>query len=220
MARAGCLEGVLAFSLTWTSVLTLKPRLRLRGHELCEVASTGLRSEGKPTSAASLTSLRPCDAADEWQMRLDCAQMENDFLRKRLQQCEERLDSEMKARKELEQKVRDGGGSGPLRPWELVPSPLLGERPLCCPVLSSTIGINAVPVGHRACALREGCPRALNLGPRQSSGSSGNHRRLGLGSCSVNSTTACSQNCSTVSVTVQWLWRDTMTKAAPVIESI
>ncbi|XP_059105711.1 unconventional myosin-XVIIIb-like [Peromyscus eremicus] len=43
--------------------------------------------------------------ADEWQMRLDCAQMENDFLRKRLQQCEERLDSEMKARTELEQKL-------------------------------------------------------------------------------------------------------------------
>ncbi|EGW07183.1 Myosin-XVIIIb [Cricetulus griseus] len=43
--------------------------------------------------------------ADEWQMRLDCAQMENDFLRKRLQQCEERLDSEMKARTEVEQKL-------------------------------------------------------------------------------------------------------------------
>ncbi|XP_055461922.1 unconventional myosin-XVIIIb, partial [Psammomys obesus] len=43
--------------------------------------------------------------ADEWQMRLDCAQIENDFLRKRLQQCEERLDSEMKARAELEQKL-------------------------------------------------------------------------------------------------------------------
>ncbi|CAH6778729.1 Myo18b [Phodopus roborovskii] len=42
---------------------------------------------------------------DEWQMRLDCAQMENDFLRKRLQQCEERLDSEMKARTEVEQKL-------------------------------------------------------------------------------------------------------------------
>ncbi|XP_026640331.1 unconventional myosin-XVIIIb [Microtus ochrogaster] len=45
--------------------------------------------------------------AEEWQMRLDCAQMENDFLRKRLQQCEERLDSEMKARAEVEQKLGD-----------------------------------------------------------------------------------------------------------------
>ncbi|XP_058512716.1 LOW QUALITY PROTEIN: unconventional myosin-XVIIIb [Ochotona princeps] len=43
--------------------------------------------------------------ADEWQMRLDCAQTENEFLRKRLQQCEERLDSELTARKELEQKL-------------------------------------------------------------------------------------------------------------------
>lgn len=36
--------------------------------------------------------------------------MENEFLRKRLQQCEERLDSELTARKELEQKVRCGAG--------------------------------------------------------------------------------------------------------------
>ncbi|EPY80356.1 myosin-XVIIIb [Camelus ferus] len=43
--------------------------------------------------------------ADEWQMRFDCAQMENEFLRKRLQQSEERLDSELASRKELEQKL-------------------------------------------------------------------------------------------------------------------
>ncbi|XP_070131413.1 unconventional myosin-XVIIIb [Equus caballus] len=43
--------------------------------------------------------------ADEWQMRFDCAQMENEFLRKRLQQFEERLDSELTSRKELEQKL-------------------------------------------------------------------------------------------------------------------
>ncbi|XP_014642519.1 PREDICTED: unconventional myosin-XVIIIb [Ceratotherium simum simum] len=43
--------------------------------------------------------------ADEWQMRFDCAQMENEFLRKRLQQSEERLDSELTSRKELEQKL-------------------------------------------------------------------------------------------------------------------
>uniref|UniRef100_A0A673T4A1 Myosin XVIIIB n=1 Tax=Suricata suricatta TaxID=37032 RepID=A0A673T4A1_SURSU len=45
--------------------------------------------------------------ADEWQMRFDCAQMENEFLRKRLQQFEERLDSELTSRKELEQKLRE-----------------------------------------------------------------------------------------------------------------
>ncbi|XP_075389532.1 unconventional myosin-XVIIIb-like [Tenrec ecaudatus] len=43
--------------------------------------------------------------AGEWQMRLDCAKMENQFLRKRLQQCEGRLDSELTSRKELEQKL-------------------------------------------------------------------------------------------------------------------
>ncbi|XP_045145472.1 unconventional myosin-XVIIIb [Echinops telfairi] len=43
--------------------------------------------------------------AGEWQMRLDCAKMENQFLRKRLQQCEGRLDSEMTSRNELEQKL-------------------------------------------------------------------------------------------------------------------
>ncbi|XP_005396196.1 PREDICTED: unconventional myosin-XVIIIb isoform X2 [Chinchilla lanigera] len=48
---------------------------------------------------------KPTGAADEWQMRLDCAQMENEFLRKRLQQCEERLESELTSRKELEQKL-------------------------------------------------------------------------------------------------------------------
>uniref|UniRef100_A0A3Q1LG72 Myosin XVIIIB n=1 Tax=Bos taurus TaxID=9913 RepID=A0A3Q1LG72_BOVIN len=43
--------------------------------------------------------------ADEWQMRFDCAQMENEFLRKRLQQSEERLESELASRNELEQKL-------------------------------------------------------------------------------------------------------------------
>ncbi|KAB0397680.1 hypothetical protein E2I00_010647 [Balaenoptera physalus] len=43
--------------------------------------------------------------ADEWQMRFDCAQMENEFLRKRLQQSEERLDSELASRNKLEQKL-------------------------------------------------------------------------------------------------------------------
>ncbi|KAB0370039.1 hypothetical protein FD755_018001 [Muntiacus reevesi] len=45
--------------------------------------------------------------ADEWQMRFDCAQMENEFLRKRLQQSEERLESELASRNELEQKLRE-----------------------------------------------------------------------------------------------------------------
>ncbi|XP_053444952.1 unconventional myosin-XVIIIb isoform X2 [Nycticebus coucang] len=46
-------------------------------------------------------------AGEEWQMRFDCAQMENEFLRKHLQQCEGRLDSELTCRKELEQKLTE-----------------------------------------------------------------------------------------------------------------
>lgn len=100
-----------------------------------EGTSTRPRSEGRPTPATSLTSSRLCHTADEWQMRLDCAQLENDFLRKRLQQCEERLDSEMKARTELEQKVREGGRSGHNGLRKPTSSPCHCERPLCCPAL-------------------------------------------------------------------------------------
>ncbi|NXI40756.1 MY18B protein, partial [Galbula dea] len=42
---------------------------------------------------------------DEWQVRFDCAQMEISFLRKRLAQLERRLESELGARTELEQKA-------------------------------------------------------------------------------------------------------------------
>ncbi|XP_075070551.1 unconventional myosin-XVIIIb isoform X2 [Mixophyes fleayi] len=45
--------------------------------------------------------------ADEWQVRFDCAQTEINFLRKRLTQFEERLESEKTYRKELEQKLSD-----------------------------------------------------------------------------------------------------------------
>ncbi|XP_029442216.1 unconventional myosin-XVIIIb-like [Rhinatrema bivittatum] len=44
---------------------------------------------------------------DEWQIRFDCAQTEIDFLRKRLAQFEERLETEQKYRKELEQKLSE-----------------------------------------------------------------------------------------------------------------
>uniref|UniRef100_A0A250Y7W4 Unconventional myosin-XVIIIb n=1 Tax=Castor canadensis TaxID=51338 RepID=A0A250Y7W4_CASCN len=56
---------------------------------------------------ASEAERRQTAGADEWQMRLDCARLENEFLRKRLQQCEERLDSEVASRKELEQKLAE-----------------------------------------------------------------------------------------------------------------
>ncbi|XP_054248542.1 unconventional myosin-XVIIIb [Indicator indicator] len=44
---------------------------------------------------------------DEWQVRFDCAQTEISFLRKRLAQLEERLDSELGARTGLEQKLAE-----------------------------------------------------------------------------------------------------------------
>ncbi|XP_069070803.1 unconventional myosin-XVIIIb [Pleurodeles waltl] len=43
--------------------------------------------------------------ADEWQMRFDCAQTEIQFLRKRLTQFEERLESELNYRRELDEKL-------------------------------------------------------------------------------------------------------------------
>ncbi|XP_056374046.1 unconventional myosin-XVIIIb [Hyla sarda] len=45
--------------------------------------------------------------ADDWQVRFDCAQTEINFLRKRLAQFEERLESEKTYKKELEQKLID-----------------------------------------------------------------------------------------------------------------
>ncbi|KAM8960687.1 unconventional myosin-XVIIIb [Pelodytes ibericus] len=49
--------------------------------------------------------------ADEWQIRFDCAQTEIEFLRKRLTQFEERLESEKTYRKELEKKISDLQGA-------------------------------------------------------------------------------------------------------------
>ncbi|XP_077163800.1 unconventional myosin-XVIIIb isoform X2 [Paroedura picta] len=50
---------------------------------------------------------RNCGKEGEWQMRLDCAQTEIAFLRKRLSQLEERLDSEQNSKRELEQKLSE-----------------------------------------------------------------------------------------------------------------
>ncbi|XP_031804670.1 unconventional myosin-XVIIIb [Sarcophilus harrisii] len=54
-----------------------------------------LSQEGKPHSGE----------AEDWQTRFDCAQTEIEFLRKRLLMCEERLEAELSARKELEEKL-------------------------------------------------------------------------------------------------------------------
>nr|KAF6403767.1 myosin XVIIIB [Molossus molossus] len=63
----------------------------------------------------------PAGGADEWQTRFDCAQMENEFLRKRLQQFEERLDSELTSRKELEQQVGQSAPRGCRREGRFFP---------------------------------------------------------------------------------------------------
>uniref|UniRef100_A0A8C3TBY7 Myosin XVIIIB n=1 Tax=Chelydra serpentina TaxID=8475 RepID=A0A8C3TBY7_CHESE len=49
--------------------------------------------------------------AAEWQMRFDCAQTEITFLRKRLAQLDERLESELNCRKELERKLGEVQGT-------------------------------------------------------------------------------------------------------------
>lgn len=51
-------------------------------------------------------------AEDEWQVRFDCAQTEIAFLRKRLVQLEQRLESELGARTGLEQKASAAGPGG------------------------------------------------------------------------------------------------------------
>lgn len=47
---------------------------------------------------------------DEWQMRLDCAETETAFLRKRIAQLEERLQREQQSKAEVEQKAGRGEG--------------------------------------------------------------------------------------------------------------
>ncbi|XP_069788781.1 unconventional myosin-XVIIIb-like isoform X2 [Narcine bancroftii] len=48
---------------------------------------------------------------EEWKMRYDCTLLEMEFLRKRIRMFEERMDSELQIRKELEQKLSDLQGS-------------------------------------------------------------------------------------------------------------
>lgn len=84
-------------------------------------------------------------------MRFDCAQMENEFLRKRLQQFEERLDSELTSRKELEQQVRGRRSSASLKGRLSPPLFEVGEKEggpthaIFPPPLSLQM---LVPVGH------------------------------------------------------------------------
>ncbi|XP_026715792.1 unconventional myosin-XVIIIb [Athene cunicularia] len=60
---------------------------------------------------------------DEWQVRFECAQTEIAFLRKRLVQLEERLESELGAKKGLEQKATLGKSSARSRGLGAAPRP-------------------------------------------------------------------------------------------------
>ncbi|XP_051887771.1 unconventional myosin-XVIIIb-like [Pristis pectinata] len=54
---------------------------------------------------------RELGAAEEWKMQYDCTLMEMEFLRKRIRMFEERMESELQIRKELEHKLSDLQGS-------------------------------------------------------------------------------------------------------------
>uniref|UniRef100_A0A663MW64 Myosin XVIIIB n=1 Tax=Athene cunicularia TaxID=194338 RepID=A0A663MW64_ATHCN len=99
---------------------------RLRGaRELQELQSKHDQVQKKLESvekqleeAQQLVQFPTCGAKDEWQVRFECAQTEIAFLRKRLVQLEERLESELGAKKGLEQKASAAGsraaGADPL----------------------------------------------------------------------------------------------------------
>ncbi|XP_040272499.1 unconventional myosin-XVIIIb isoform X1 [Bufo bufo] len=72
-----------------------------------ESLSKKLEEANQQIQLRELGTSSPGGGADEWQVRFDCAQTEINFLRKRLTQFEERLESEKTYKKELEQKLSD-----------------------------------------------------------------------------------------------------------------
>ncbi|XP_075681988.1 unconventional myosin-XVIIIb [Rhinoderma darwinii] len=72
-----------------------------------ESVSKLLEEANQQIQLRELGASSPGGGADEWQVRFDCAQTEINFMRKRLAQFEERLESEKTYRKELEQKLSD-----------------------------------------------------------------------------------------------------------------
>ncbi|XP_066460005.1 unconventional myosin-XVIIIb [Eleutherodactylus coqui] len=72
-----------------------------------ESVSKQLEEANQQIQLRELGTSSPGGGVDEWQVRFDCAQTEINFLRKRLTQFEERLESEKTYRKELEQKLSD-----------------------------------------------------------------------------------------------------------------
>ncbi|XP_069606714.1 unconventional myosin-XVIIIb [Ranitomeya imitator] len=72
-----------------------------------ESVSKQLEETNQQIQLRELGTSSPGGGADEWQVRFDCAQTEINFLRKRLTQFEERLESEKTYKKELEQKLSD-----------------------------------------------------------------------------------------------------------------
>ncbi|XP_069817429.1 unconventional myosin-XVIIIb isoform X2 [Dendropsophus ebraccatus] len=72
-----------------------------------ESVSKQLEEANQQIQLRDLGTSSPGGGSDEWQVRFDCAQTEINFLRKRLTQFEERMESEKTYRKELEQKLSD-----------------------------------------------------------------------------------------------------------------
>ncbi|KAM3938083.1 unconventional myosin-XVIIIb [Leptodactylus fuscus] len=72
-----------------------------------ECVSKQLEEANQQIQLRELGTSCPGGGADEWQIRFDCAQTEINFLRKRLSQFEERLESEKTYKTELEQKLSD-----------------------------------------------------------------------------------------------------------------
>ncbi|KAM4049146.1 unconventional myosin-XVIIIb [Anomaloglossus baeobatrachus] len=72
-----------------------------------ESVSKQLEETNQQIQLRELGTSSPEGGADEWQVRFDCAQTEINFLRKRLTQFEERLESEKSYKRELEQKIQE-----------------------------------------------------------------------------------------------------------------
>ncbi|NXJ60582.1 MY18B protein, partial [Rostratula benghalensis] len=136
---------------------------RLRGaHELQELQSKHDQVQKKLESvekqleeAQQLVQLREMKISgsggeDEWQMRFDCAQTEIAFLRKRLVQLEERLESELGARTGLEQKAK--------HPWAWEGTgmpPRLGEVQASCEAAKKVSQQLRRRCGRLACELED-----------------------------------------------------------------
>ncbi|MBN3306909.1 MY18B protein, partial [Amia calva] len=87
----------------------LQARLQQAQHRLEEVEQqlAEARQEVKNRELEAAGSEGTAGTESEWTLRLDCAQTEIDFLRRRLRHSDERLESEQEARRELDTKLSE-----------------------------------------------------------------------------------------------------------------